>query len=89
MATPGQNAKYYLAGALHAKTGKISYVGSASKNSELFIAMLEQLKCQYRRAKTITLIMDNYIIHKSKKTQGWLEKNPKFILLFSQCIPRG
>ncbi|EMQ2878942.1 IS630 family transposase, partial [Vibrio navarrensis] len=82
VATPGQNAKYYLAGALHAKTGKVSYVGSCSKNSELFIAMLEQLKRQYRRAKTITLIVDNYIIHKSRKTQGWLKQNPKFVLLF-------
>lgn len=79
VATPGQNAKHYLAAALHAKTGKVSYVGSASN---LFIAMLEQLKRQYRRAKTITLIVDNYIIHKSKKTQGWLEKNPKFLLPF-------
>ncbi|AAO11497.1 hypothetical protein E2I22_04690 [Vibrio vulnificus] len=41
VATPGQNAKYYLAGTLHANTGKVSYVGSSSKNSELFIAMLE------------------------------------------------
>jgi transposase len=77
VATPGQNTKHYLAGALHAKTGKVSYVGSTSKNSELFIAILEKLKIQYRRAKTITLIVDNYIIHKSIKTQGWLEKNPK------------
>lgn len=82
VATPGQNTKHYLAGALHAKTGKVSYVGSSSKNSELFIKMLEQLKRQYRRAKTITLIVDNYIIHKSKKTESWLKKNPKFILLF-------
>ncbi len=80
--TPGKNAKYYLAGALHAKTGKVSYVASSSKNSELFIGMLELLKRQYRRAKTITLIIDNYIIHKSKKTQSWLKNNPKFILLF-------
>ncbi len=42
VSTQGQNAKHYLAGALNAKTGKVSYVGSASKNSELFIAMLEQ-----------------------------------------------
>ena len=82
VATPGQNAKYYLFGALHAKTGKVSHVGSSSKNSNLFITMLEQLKSQYRRAKTITLIVDNYIIHKSQKTQSWLDKNPKFILLF-------
>lgn len=80
--TPGKNTKHYLAGALHAKTGKVSYVASSSKNSDLFIAMLEQLKRQYRRAKTITLIVDNYIIHKSKKAQVWLNNNPKFILLF-------
>ncbi|ADV91969.1 IS630 family transposase [Vibrio vulnificus] len=40
------------------------------------------MKRQYRRAKTITLIIDNYIIHKSRKTQGWLKQNPKFVLLF-------
>ncbi|EAW8382015.1 hypothetical protein JV07_09830 [Salmonella enterica] len=28
-------------------------------------------------AKTITLIVDNYVIHKSEKTQNWLKKNPK------------
>ena len=80
--TPGQNAKRYLAGALHAGTGKVSYVASCSKDSTLFISMLKLLKRQYRRAKTITLIVDNDIIHKSKKTQVWLKQNPKFILLF-------
>jgi transposase len=29
--TPGQNEKYYLAGALHSGTGKVSYVGGNSK----------------------------------------------------------
>lgn len=33
------------------------------------IAMLEKLRHHYRRAKTITLILDNYIIHKSKQTE--------------------
>jgi len=36
----------------------------------------------YRRAKTITLILDNYIIHKSMQTEQWLKKNPKFCLVF-------
>lgn len=80
--TPGQNKKYYLAGALHAGTGKVTYVGAYSKNSELFIAMLECLRKRYRKAKTITLVVDNYIIHKSRKTQAWLKQNPKFKLLF-------
>ncbi len=43
---------------------------------------LKTLKRTYRRAKSITLILDNYIIHKSKKAQRWLASNPKFIVLF-------
>ncbi len=80
--TPGQNEKYYLAGALNAGTGKVLYVGRHSKCSEIFIRLMEHLRKTYRQAKTITLIVDNYIIHKSKKTQAWLKQNPKFILLF-------
>lgn len=76
--TPGQNEKYYLAGALHIGTGKVSYVGGNSKSSVLFISLLKRLKVTYRRAKTITLIVDNYIIHKSLETQRWLKLNPKF-----------
>ncbi|MBG6240370.1 MAG: IS630 family transposase [Candidatus Symbiopectobacterium sp. Clec_Harlan] len=80
--TPGQNEKYYLAGALHSGTGKVSYVGGSSKSSCLFISMLEHLRATYRRAKTLTLIVDNYIIHKSRETQGWLEENPKFRVIY-------
>ncbi len=49
--TPGQNEKYYLAGALHSGTGKVSYVGGNSKSSALFISLLKRLKATYRRAK--------------------------------------
>lgn len=80
--TPGQNEKYYLAGALHSGTGKVSYVGGNSKSSVLFISLLKHLKATYRRAKTITLIVDNYIIHKSRETQRWLKQNPKFRVIY-------
>lgn len=80
--TPGQNEKHYLAGALHAGTGRVSYVGSSSKSSALFISLLKHLKATYRRAKTITLIVDNYIIHKSRETQRWLKTNPKFTVIY-------
>ncbi len=63
--TPGQNEKYYLAGALHSGTGKVSYVGGNSKSSALFISLLKRLKATY----PITLIVDNYIIHKSRETR--------------------
>ncbi|EBR5103395.1 hypothetical protein B2O45_25180, partial [Salmonella enterica] len=76
------NEKYYLAGALHSGTGKVSYVGGSSKSSALFISLLKHLKARYRRAKTITLIVDNYIIHKSRETQRWLEQNPKFSVIY-------
>lgn len=66
--TPGQNEKYYLVEALHSGTGKVSYVGGSSKSSALFISLLEHLKATYRRAKTITLIVDNYISPKNRKT---------------------
>jgi transposase len=82
VATPGQNKKHYLAGALHSQTGQISYVGGQRKTSDLFIELLNKVKGQYRRAKSVTFIVDNYIIHKSKKTQKWLAENPKFKLLF-------
>ncbi|MFD1804235.1 IS630 family transposase [Mixta tenebrionis] len=87
IATPGQNQKHYLAGALHSGTGKPPYVIGSSKSSDLFISLLETLRRTYRRAKTITLILDNYIIHKSRKVGRWLEKNTKFRLLFLPVYP--
>ncbi|EIY0656138.1 IS630 family transposase [Salmonella enterica] len=82
IATPGQNQKHYLAGALHSGTGRVHYVSGSSKSSDLFISLLETLRRTYRRAKTITLVADNYIIHKSRKVERWLGENPKFRLLF-------
>ncbi len=80
--TPGQNQKHYLAGALHARTGKVVWVEGERKNSLLFIHLLYQLKRTYRRAQRIVLILDNYVIHKSYITRRWLASNPKFTLLF-------
>lgn len=51
--TPGENEKYYLAGALHSDTGKVSYAGGNSKVSSLFIRLLKHLKATYRRAKRL------------------------------------
>ena len=81
--TPGKNQKRYLAGALHARTGKVVWVEGKRKSSDLFIALLEKLKARYRRSRRILLVLDNYIIHKSQKTRRWLEKCAgKFQLLF-------
>lgn len=80
--TPGQDEKYYLAGALHSGTGKVSYAGGNSKGSSLFIRLLKHLKATYRRAKTITLIVGNYIIRKRHETLRWLKANPKCRVIY-------
>ena len=80
--TPGKNQKRYLAGALHARTGRVEYVEGLRKNTDLFLCLLEHLRRTYRNARKIVLIADNYIIHKSNLTQAWLKHNPKFEILF-------
>ena len=79
---PGQNQKHYIADALHAHTVQLVWVEHHRKTSALFVKLLEQLRRQYRRARRIVLILDNYRIHKSRVTQHWLAENPKFQLLF-------
>lgn len=76
--TPGQSDKFCTT----QWYGKVNYVGGNSKSSALFISLLKRLKATYRRAKTITLIVDNYIIHKCHETQCWLKANPKFRVIY-------
>lgn len=68
--TPGKNQKRYLAGALNAKTGKLTWVEGERKNSDLFILQLwTLLKKDYPHAKRIHIILDNFRIHDSQKTR--------------------
>jgi len=82
VATPGQNRKHYFAGALNAHTGRVVHCDGPRKDTALFLALLRTLRKTYRRARRICLIVDNYIIHRSRLTQRWLAHNPKFELLF-------
>ena len=67
--TPGKNEKRYLAGALNAVTGETTWVESDKKDSDLFIDQLWTLvQTDYPEAKRIHLILDNYSIHSSKRT---------------------
>lgn len=67
--TPGKNEKRYLAGALNARTGRLTWVASDTKNSDLFILQLWQLIKDYPRARCVHIILDNYKIHSSQRTQ--------------------
>jgi transposase len=70
--TPGNNEKRYLAGAYDPVHQRLVYVAGDRKASWLFLNLLRALLDAYRWARTIHLILDNFIIHKSQVTQTWL-----------------
>jgi transposase len=82
--TPGKNQKRYLAGALNARTGRLTWVEADRKNSQLFILQLWQLVGRdYPQAKRIHLILDNYRIHSSLQTKAALARlNGRIVLHF-------
>lgn len=65
--TPGRNVKHYLAGALNAKTGELTWVEGDRKVSMLFVYLLWELVNRYPSAKTIHVILDNYSIHTTQQ----------------------
>ena len=83
VSTPGQNRKHYIAGAYVPSTDELVFVDGPRKNSDLFIALLHKLAARYAKRGTVHLVVDNYIIHKSKKTQRAIAKlDGKVVLHF-------
>jgi len=72
--TPGKNVKHYLAGAMDAKTAKVTWVEGDRKRSTLFIALLKRLVRVYASCRVIHVILDNYRIHTSQTTQQAVEQ---------------
>jgi transposase len=70
--TPGKNQKFYLAGALDVRTGKLHTTGAARKNAALFCELLRLLAEAYPRARRIHLVVDNYGIHSARVTNAML-----------------
>ena len=87
--TPGKNEKRYLAGALDARTGKLTWVEGPRKTSLLFLQLLHRLVTRtYRRARTIHLILDNYGIHDSlqvRLARATIKGRVKFHFLPPYC----
>jgi transposase len=69
--TPGQNQKRYLAGALNARTGRLTWVEGPRKTSALFVSLVDHLvRRAYARAKRIHLVLDNFRIHSSRAVEA-------------------
>lgn len=83
--TPGCNEKRYLAGALNAKTRRLTWVEGEQKNSLLFLQLLYKLVTEtYPKARRIHLVLDNFGIHDSQQVRLALksEKGSKIQLHF-------
>ena len=82
--TPGQNQKYYLAGALDLATGMLLHSCGPRKTNALFRDLLSVLDVHYpaERYTRLYVVVDNYRIHKAKAVEQWLAAHPRFTLLF-------
>jgi transposase len=81
--TPGNNEKFYLAGALDVRTGALITTGAKRKDASLFCDLLRLLAKTYPRARRIHLILDNYAIHSAAVTKQTLaELRGRLVLHF-------
>jgi hypothetical protein len=77
--TPGQNQKRYGFGAVDFVSGQVLHHIHEHKDSDGFCALVEQIVQHYCpdeswRGPPVVLVVDNYTIHSSKKTQQVLDK---------------
>ena len=77
--TPGQNVKRYGFGSVNFLTGHLCYHIGERKNSDGFCDLVEQTVQEYCPGEThagpkVVMVVDNYIIHHSKKALAYLEK---------------
>jgi putative transposase len=61
--TPGNNAKGYLAGSLHWRTGKLFTTYGPKRDGALFVRHLHDLRRKLRRYRKIHVICDNAKFH--------------------------
>ena len=77
--TPGQNVKRYGFGAVHFTKGQVIRHIGEHKDSANFCALIEKIVQCYCPGETwqgpsVVLVVDNYIIHRSKKTVAVLAR---------------
>lgn len=80
--TPGNNVKRYLAGSLSWRTGQL-FVSppQMSRNAELFVAHLDDLRRRLRGYRTIHVLCDNAKFHDCRKVWAFLRQHGQRIRL--------
>jgi putative transposase len=76
--TPGDNEKRYLAGSLDWRTGRLTLTEAKprqGRNTDLFLAHLDDLRRRYRRYKVIHVICDNAGPHHARRVREYLAEH--------------
>lgn len=64
--TPGNNVKRYLSGSMSWRSGELVVTEGTSRNAELFVRHLDDLRCRFRHYKKVHVICDNARFHTVK-----------------------
>jgi putative transposase len=73
--TPGNNEKRHVAGSLHWRTGRLlASPPSKRRNSDLFLAHLDDLRTRLRGFRRIHVVCDNAAFHRSRIVERYLAK---------------
>jgi transposase len=78
--TPGNNEKRYLAGSLDWRTGRLTVTEGRprqGRNTELFVAHLDDLRRRYRCYRVIHVICDNAKSHHAKRVREYLAEHER------------
>lgn len=79
--TPGSNRKQPVIGFLNVQDGAWHYFLPERRRSQEFIGCLRELSRRYPEGPVL-LYLDNGSIHKSEVTLRWLERHPRFVLIY-------
>jgi hypothetical protein len=82
--TPGTNEKRYLAGSLDWRSGQLTLtfgLPRQGRNTDLFLAHLDDLRRRFRCYQVIHVICDNAKPHKAKRVQEYLKQHEGRIVL--------
>jgi transposase len=80
--TPGNNEKRHLAGSLHWRTGRLLLSAPGRRrNAELFLAHLDDLRCQLRGYQVIHVVCDNAKFHDCRAVREYMARHAGRIVL--------
>lgn len=76
--TPGNNVKRYLSGSLNWRTGELVLTAGRpgqGRDTDLFLAHLDELRRRYRRYRVIHVICDNAKPHQAARVRKYLAEH--------------